>query len=201
MKRNRILLVEDSPNDLDLLLNELRKIPVEVTSVATGQEGKDLLEKQPNVFSAVLLNLKLPDMHGISLIHFIKGKSPETLICIVTGHDDEATRDQVFLAGAVALFAKPYSARDNAALLNLLATRAASYDKGRKASMTDLVKTVIGNKHTSGAALFAFGLGVASILFPEHKEKLDDVFKLAVVYGFAMGSDAARKKKSEEQAK
>lgn len=46
------------------------------------------------------------------------------------------------------------------------------------------------NKHTSGAAMAFFALGVASIFFPQYKDKLDEVGKLAIFWGILKASDA-----------
>lgn len=61
--------------------------------------------------------------------------------------------------------------------------------------MNKLLETlgnVIANKHTSTAALVFFALGVAGILWPNQKDKLDEISKLAIMYGLLSAGDAGK---------
>lgn len=57
-----------------------------------------------------------------------------------------------------------------------------------------LIQTILNNKHTSGAALIFFALGVAAIIWPEAKPKLDQIQELAVMYGLFAAGDGGQKK-------
>lgn len=59
--------------------------------------------------------------------------------------------------------------------------------------MQNTIQNLITNKHTSGAALFYFALGMAKILWPAWKEKLDSVQELAVMYGFFAAGDSQKR--------
>ena len=73
------------------------------------------------------MNLKLPDMEGLSLIRWCKDRCPHIPIWIVTGYEDPRARSSIFDAGAIGIFPKPYTSTDNRAVLALLDMRTAMY--------------------------------------------------------------------------
>lgn len=58
------------------------------------------------------------------------------------------------------------------------------------------LQSLIENKHTSIAGLALFGLEVAAIFLPQHKDKFEQVSKLAMMYGLVMSSDSKAKASS-----
>lgn len=87
-----ILLVEDNPDDVELTLHALKKSniinPIQV--VRDGQEALDFLfykGKYANATHAlpslILLDLKLPKVDGIEVLHRIKGDRKMKLIPVV----------------------------------------------------------------------------------------------------------------------
>lgn len=55
------------------------------------------------------------------------------------------------------------------------------------------LQILLENKHTSGAAFVLFGLEVGAIIWPQHKEKFDQITKLTMMYGLAMSGDSRPK--------
>jgi len=72
-KKHRILLVEDSLPMARVYQEYLAKEPYDVIHVAKGQDALEELSKQ--VPSAVLLDMKLPDMNGMDILDHIRTKS------------------------------------------------------------------------------------------------------------------------------
>ncbi|MEG3939295.1 MULTISPECIES: sensor histidine kinase [unclassified Microcoleus] len=87
----KILLVEDNPADADLLA-ELLEVSVgvewELVSVEFLHEAIAQLGKQS--FDIVLLDLSLPDSHGLETLTRLREVAPDTAMVVMTGLDDEA---------------------------------------------------------------------------------------------------------------
>src|SRR5215207_434852 len=97
----RILLVEDNPADarlLQLLLTENASFPSSWTHVQRLSEAIEYLtEHQPDV---VLLDLALPDGHGIDTLMDLQPYASHLPIIVITGTDDETVALNVMPAGA-----------------------------------------------------------------------------------------------------
>lgn len=46
------------------------------------------------------------------------------------------------------------------------------------------------NKHTSGAAIVFFSMQAAAVVWPKYADKINEISKLAVVYGLLRAGDA-----------
>jgi PAS domain S-box-containing protein len=87
----KILLVEDNPADADLLAELLEVsggVQWELVSVEFLHEAIAHLSKQP--FDVVLLDLSLPDSHGLATLTRLREVAPDTAMVVMTGLDDEA---------------------------------------------------------------------------------------------------------------
>ena len=118
VKLKRILLVEDSPNDVELTLEALSEhnLANEVEVAQDGQEALDYLYHQgrfsdrPNGNPAVvLLDLKLPKINGIEVLKQIRSDDKLKLIPVVvlTSSHEEQDRVESYNLGANAFVVKP----------------------------------------------------------------------------------------------
>jgi signal transduction histidine kinase/DNA-binding NarL/FixJ family response regulator len=98
----RILLVEDNLGDARLLQELLRESPpapgYTITTAGTLAEARRLLDAAS--FAVILLDLSLPDSHGISTVDEILALVPETPLVVLTGLEDEAVATQAVNRGA-----------------------------------------------------------------------------------------------------
>jgi len=96
-----ILLVEDNQADarlLQLLLEELGSFPSRWTHAQRlSQAIKQLSESHPDV---VLLDLSLPDGHGLNTLTQLQSHGSHLPIIVITGTDDETTALNAMHAGA-----------------------------------------------------------------------------------------------------
>lgn len=100
-----ILVVEDDPNDIQLLMRQLRGFictPLVATDTATAVKIID--EQDINV---VLLDLKLPVVPGVEVIKQTKHLDPDLHFIAVTGAKDAAAMNEAIEAGAVLILEKP----------------------------------------------------------------------------------------------
>jgi signal transduction histidine kinase len=81
----RLLLVEDSPNDVELTLSELRRQGFSVTAdvVQSAEEFTQRLEA--NVYDLVLADYNLPQWRGMEALELIRKRSLDIPLILVTG--------------------------------------------------------------------------------------------------------------------
>jgi PAS domain S-box-containing protein len=96
-----ILVVEDNPGDVDLILEMLAKASparFKVESASRLSEAFGRLES--GGIDVVLLDLGLPDSRGLDTLRVLKGAAPHVPIVVYTGCDDEATGQAAVREGA-----------------------------------------------------------------------------------------------------
>ena len=97
----RILLVEDNPGDARLLretLREAESFPFELTHVTRLGEGEERLAEGGT--EVVLLDLSLPDAHGMETVTRTLRAAPDVPIVVLTGLSDETVAVNAVQAGA-----------------------------------------------------------------------------------------------------
>ncbi len=100
-EKTRLLLVEDNPADAILLkymLAEEAADQFEVVHVGLIAEAVENLRSES--FGAVLLDLSLPDSHGIETVAQVNSIAPHLPIVVMTGLDDEATAIEAVRQGS-----------------------------------------------------------------------------------------------------
>lgn len=98
----KILLIEDNPADADLLQELLEAAPagVEWELVAVELRREALQELSQRRFDVVLLDLSLPDSHGLETLAKLRAVAPETAMVVMTGLNDEAIALEAVRLGA-----------------------------------------------------------------------------------------------------
>jgi DNA-binding NtrC family response regulator len=120
--RGRVLLVEDEPILRLTLGNDLTEEGYEVTCTPDGAEGLHLLETQS--FDVALLDLKLPKVDGLRLLHSFKTANPQGLAIMMTAYGTIQSAVAAMKAGATDYLLKPFPSEDLLTLLRgLLAHR------------------------------------------------------------------------------
>jgi sigma-B regulation protein RsbU (phosphoserine phosphatase) len=97
----RILLVEDNPGDARLLretLREAESFPFELAHADRLAAAEERLAA--GAFDVVLLDLSLPDAHGLDTVRRTLQAAPEIPIIVLTGLDDETLAVTAVQAGA-----------------------------------------------------------------------------------------------------
>lgn len=79
----------------------------DVRLAANGRDGIAFMEKEQ--FSLVLLDLKMPDMDGIEVLHKINTTWPDTKVVMVTGYSTVDTAVQALRLGAYNFIEKPFT--------------------------------------------------------------------------------------------
>ncbi|NPD85159.1 response regulator [Lentimicrobium sp. L6] len=106
---SKILIVDDSDANLDLLKGILRK--TQTYKVATAKDGKSALTKiRSQKFDIILLDYVMPGMNGLEVCTEIKKDktNSETPVIFLTADHSEEVLAQAFDAGAVDFIKKPF---------------------------------------------------------------------------------------------
>jgi signal transduction histidine kinase len=96
-----ILLFEDDTDDVFLLnktLNDVARDRFHLEVVTRLAEGMDLTERR--AFDVVLMDLSLPDSHGLETFCDFHARFPELPVVVLTGLDDEDTAMRAVREGA-----------------------------------------------------------------------------------------------------
>ena len=98
----KILYVEDNPFDADITRSVLRRQTpqFQLDVVDTLAAAYQRLESAPQTYTAVLLDLRLPDGDGLSLLNYIRAHELPLVVVILTGGGDEETAVSALKAGA-----------------------------------------------------------------------------------------------------
>ncbi|MFL5362026.1 MAG: sigma-54-dependent transcriptional regulator [Myxococcales bacterium] len=143
----RILIVDDDRSIRELLSMHLEERGYAVSVASTGAEGFQLVEETSP--SAIILDMRLPDMSGLDLIPELRKRAGETPVLMITAHHDMSTTILAMKAGAFDYIHKPIDieafdvALDRALEVSRLSkgTDVVSVESQRPFRMDDLVGT------------------------------------------------------------
>ncbi len=99
-----ILVVDDEAGQRQFISGALGK-EYEVLTAANGLEASQLLSHRS--FSLVITDERMPDMGGIELIRWMREKSPETLVIVLTAYGSVETAVEAIKLGAEEYLTKP----------------------------------------------------------------------------------------------
>jgi signal transduction histidine kinase/DNA-binding response OmpR family regulator len=103
--KGKILLVDDEKLILSTLQYKLSRQGYLVTAVENGQEALRLI--RDNEYDLVLLDIKLWDIDGITILEKIKNIWPDTIVIMITGHASVDTAIRALRLGAHDYVIKP----------------------------------------------------------------------------------------------
>ena len=110
MGGKRVLVVEDQEDLAALYEAALVKEGFEVSKAYTGEEGVAIFEDKGA--DAVVLDMTLPEMHGLQALQTIRGLNANVPVVVVTGETSAETRHQCERLGVQQYLSKPADYRD-----------------------------------------------------------------------------------------
>jgi two-component system chemotaxis response regulator CheY len=108
MKRQAVLIVEDSDVMRSFLSAALEGLGLEVVEAPTGFEALKILPH--HTFAAIVTDINMPDINGLELIAFIK-KHPQFQaipILVISTERSEEDRRRAMALGAADYLVKPF---------------------------------------------------------------------------------------------
>ena len=124
---HRILVIDDEPAVVDVVMFSLRRSGFVVNVAATLAEARRLLETQS--FDLMVLDLGLPDGDGMELCRQARSGSGLPVL-ILTCRDDEVDRVVGLESGADDYVVKPFSPRELVARVRAILRRAVRPEPG-----------------------------------------------------------------------
>ena len=106
-EKRQILVVEDEAVNRQLLAAMLEDA-YDLAFAETGEEAQALVRENFNTLSLVLLDLILPDMHGLEILRWIKENSHLARIPVIVLTSDRESEVESLNAGAGDFIPKPY---------------------------------------------------------------------------------------------
>lgn len=104
-KEIKVLLVDDEVDFVDTLAQRLKMRELLVDTVYDGEQALSFIKKiEPDV---IVLDLKMPGLHGIEVLREIKSSSPQIQVIILTGHGTEKDEDEAKKLGGFDFLRKP----------------------------------------------------------------------------------------------
>ena len=103
----RVLIIDDERPVLMTLEALLNRHGYRVDTAGTASQGVKLLKS--NLPSLVLLDLQLPDAHGLEMLDRIKTELPDVQVIILTAHDSLHNAIESIKRGAFHFISKPYA--------------------------------------------------------------------------------------------
>jgi two-component system chemotaxis response regulator CheY len=107
---SRVLVVDDSPTLRRMVQAALRPIGGLVFTEAGN--GLEAIERLASATPAlVILDLNMPDMHGLEVLKFLRGHSSfaDLPVVVLTTRGDDSSRAAAMAAGATRYLTKPFT--------------------------------------------------------------------------------------------
>lgn len=117
----RILLVEDDPTTARSIEMILTSANYNVYCTDMGEEGIDLAKLYD--YDLIVLDLDLPDMHGMEVLRQLRLSRIDTPILILTGSDDTESKLRGFGFGADDYMTKPFHREEMIARIQAIIRR------------------------------------------------------------------------------
>lgn len=125
----RLLIVEDNETQSLILRSMLNDHLVAVDLVTNGQDFRKRCAEGGH--DALIIDLSLPDVDGLTLIEELRGGNIDTPIIVITGRSDIKDKVRCFESGADDYLVKPFSAVELLLRIRAVTRRAACRDGAR----------------------------------------------------------------------
>ncbi|MBY7950425.1 sigma-54 dependent transcriptional regulator [Vibrio fluvialis] len=101
-------MVEDTASVAALYRSYLTPLEIDINIVGTGREAiESIAHREPDL---ILLELRLPDMTGMDVLHAVKQRSPDVPVIFMTAHGSIDTAVEAMRHGAQDFLIKPCEA-------------------------------------------------------------------------------------------
>ena len=132
----RVLVVDDEPTISDLLAMALRYEGCVVRTAADGTQAlREAADFDPD---AVVLDIMLPDLHGLEILRRLRSEKPSVPVLFLTARDSVEDRVAGLTAGGDDYVTKPFSLEEVIARVRALVRRAVPVERDAVLRVGDL---------------------------------------------------------------
>jgi CheY-like chemotaxis protein/anti-sigma regulatory factor (Ser/Thr protein kinase) len=114
--RKQLLVVDDDPSVHDFVAYALRAQPVDIVSCETAGEGFRRIAECP--FDLILLDLGLPDMHGLEVLARLRQIGSGSRVIVITADETPESLLRAIRENTYDYLRKPFTANDIADLVS-----------------------------------------------------------------------------------
>jgi len=104
----RVLLVDDEPDVRHVTKRMLEKMGFSVDETGHGLESVSMVRANGEKYSAVIMDLTMPDIDGIEALNRILVLRPNLPLLLITGYGPEETRERLLGMPEVMVLQKPF---------------------------------------------------------------------------------------------
>ena len=109
-QRNKILIIDDEQDIARILNLHLSEAGYQTDWAADGETG--LTQLTSSGFSLVLLDIRMPGISGVEVLHRLKAENIDTAVIMMSAHGNENLVAECMKAGAADYVSKPFDADD-----------------------------------------------------------------------------------------
>ncbi len=106
-RKQRILVVDDAPDTLEMLQRNLASRRYEVYTAGSVAEGLSILEGTP--IDLVITDFKMPGANGLDLVRHVRENLRDTEVMVITGYATVQGAVEAVKTGAEEYLAKPFT--------------------------------------------------------------------------------------------
>ena len=103
----KVLIIDDEPAIRRLYAGYCRSLGYEVQEAANGTIALDRIDKGLDDLDAVIVDMYLGDMNGMSLIHHIRERNQDLSVVVSTGMPSFSLMQEAILTGIDGFIIKP----------------------------------------------------------------------------------------------
>jgi DNA-binding response OmpR family regulator len=103
----KFLIVDDEPDVVDSVSELFTLRNYNVVTATSGTKALEMVKKEnPNI---IILDIRMPDISGMDVLKEVKKNYPKIRVIMLTGVEDESTKNMAMGLGASGYLTKPYS--------------------------------------------------------------------------------------------
>ncbi len=102
----KVMVVDDEQDIRDACERIISKMGCEVDKAPRGDTALDMFRQTP--YSIILLDMKMPGMDGLEVLHHIMDHNDQTIVIVITGYATVETAIKAMKLGAYDFIPKPF---------------------------------------------------------------------------------------------
>lgn len=135
----RVLLVDDEQDFLDIMSERMRSRGMEVVTASSAKEALEKIETE--LFDAIILDFMMPEMNGLETIKAIKEKKDELQVILLSGQATLEKGIEAMKLGALDVVEKPADMETLVSKIkNAESKRALIVDKKTQENVKEMLK-------------------------------------------------------------